>query len=261
MNFDIEGGFASYTDADMYDTDVYLRDYNNYYLGTSLEFLVNLPKGFNVGGGIKYEGFWNIENALLQEQTSLGTINSLGTFVSLEYKFYNYQYPFDEGVAVRLNAGYQHGLGDSPSYYSISGEVNSALILTSIQRIGGGLFWGYGDLPAQAEFRFSGSMGAFLLPETLIAADYYTALNLYYEIIFIDLAIKDKNAFGRLGFQIFYELGLYGSDIINTTYYHGPGIAALVYLNSISIPAIEIRFGWNIESMQTYLRFGLYRYL
>lgn len=261
MNIYVDGGLKSLEDIDQMNEDETVRRYSNYFVQAKADFIFNVAPRFNIGIGAKYDGFWGIDDYVMGPDTDLLAINSLGIFASLNYKLYNYQYPFEEGVAVRLTGGYQFGIASSPSYYSISGEVNTALILNEWQRIGGGIFGGFGDLPAQLEFRMSGLMGAFLLPQTMISADYYASINVYYEAIFMDWAILHKEPFGRAGVQIFYEAGLYNSDVIDFTYYHGPGLALMLYLNSVSLPAMEIRAGYNIVNNSFNYRIGMYRYL
>ncbi len=262
MSISLSGGKEEYTHIDIMNEDKKVRMFNNYFVLSQVDFIFNVLPRFNVGVGVAYNGFWNIKDTMTKGSIQpLDTINSLGIATSLEYKIYNYQYPFEEGVAVRLNTGYQFGIADTPSYYSISGEVVGALMLHELQRIGGGIFGGVGNLPAQVEFSVAGSMGAFLLPQTFVTADYYSSINIFYEIIFLDLAVANKSPFGRSGFQIFYEAGLYDSDVIDFAYYHGPGIAFLTYLNSVSLPAIEFRYGYNIVHKSFTFSFGMFRYL
>ncbi len=261
MNVYLDGGFKSLIDIDQMNDDETVRLYKNYFVQSKIDFVFGVLPRFNIGIGAKYDGFWGIEDMLLGSNTDLDVINSLGLFATLDYKFYNYKYPFEEGVAVRLNGGYQFGIADSPSYYSIFGEVNTALILNEVQRIGAGLFGGFGDLPAQLEFRVAGTMGAYLVPQTLVAVDYYTSINVFYEVSFVDLAILNREPFGRLGIQVFYEAGIYDSDVIDFSYYHGPGAAVMLYLNSIALPALEFRACYNIINDDFVFRFGTYRYL
>ena len=259
MHASVNGGESEHVDMDLINNE-FIRSYKNAFVKTDISFLFSVLDVFKIGAGLKHDIFWNIKDNL--NVTPLHNINSLGIYGSIEFKKYNYEYPFEEGVAVRINGGYQFSLIDSsPGYYSISGEVNSALILTPIQRIGGGLFAGYGDMPAQTEFRIAGLIGRYTLPQTFIAADYYASMIGFYELIFIDLALPNSIPFGRLGFQIFYEGGIYGSDVLDFSYHHGPGIALLTYLNNISMPPIELRLGWNIVNSELYFRFGVFRYL
>ncbi len=262
LNISLEGGLAEYQDIDIMQESIDVRMYQNYFISTEVEFLFNVRPRFKVGLGLQYNGFWDIKDTMIIGNSQhIDTVNTLGIISSIEYKIYNYEYPFDEGVAIRLNGGYLFGIGDSPSSYSISGEINSALILHELQRIGGGIFGGFGQMPAQLEFRVSGNMGAYIIPQTLIAADYYASLNIFYEVIFLDLSIANRKPFGRMGLQIFYESGLYNSDAIDFAYYHGPGIAILAYPNFISTPAIEFRVGYNVVNSGFIFRFGMFRYL
>jgi len=256
MNIILDGGESVIADRDI-KNDSISRMYQNIFLKTDILFKYQLLPELSLGGGIKYEYYDDIENKISRVEK----VNSLGPYIGMEYKKMNYEYPFEEGVAIRFNSGYQFSLINNENYYSINGEVNASYILTEIQRIGGAFFLGHGDLPAQKEFRLGGKMGTYTLPQSVIAADYYSSVTAFYEIAFLDLALRHKKSFATLAVQIFYEGGLYGSEILDNTWHHGPGFGVFLYTPLVSLPAVEFRFAYDIVSKNYYFRVGLSRYL
>lgn len=237
--------------------DTVSRQYENLFSMNDLLLTYNFFDSLLVGAGIKHEYYGNIKNII----STVSEINSLGLYGFIGYKNINYQYPFEEGVSVKLSGGNQFSIIGGENYYSIEGEVNAAYIINSLQRIGGAVLMGYGDLPAQKEFSIGGSLGKYTIPQAVTFADYHASTTFYYEISFLDIALPNKEPFGRGGFQFFYEVGFYGSDVLGDTLHHGPGIGALFYLSGVSIPALELKLAFDIESMNLYFRFGISRYL
>ncbi len=237
--------------------DIVSRQYENLFSINDFRLTYNFFDSLLLGAGIKYEYYGNVKNIV----STVEDINSLGLYGFIGYKNVNYEYPFEEGVSTKISGGHQFSLINNKNYYSIEGEVHGAYIINSLQRIGGALLAGYGDLPGQKEFLLGGSLGKYTLPQAVTFADYHASTTFYYEISFLDIALPNKAPFGRGGFQLFYEVGFYGSDVLGDTLHHGPGIGALFYLSGISLPALEFKLAFDVESMNLYFRFGISRYL
>ena len=256
MNAIIDGGQSVISDRDIKNSTV-ARMYENMFVKGDLFFKYKLLSVLSLGVGIKYQYYDDIKNQI----SKVDTVNSLGMHFKIEYKKVNYEYPFEEGIVFRFNGGYQFSLINNENYYSIDTELNTSLILNDIQRIGAGIYGGYGDLPAQVEFRLGGKMGSYTLPQSVVAADYYSSATIFYEIAFLNIGSKNKKPYTTLAMQLFYEGGLYGSDILDHTWHHGPGFAIFLYTPYISLPAIEFKFGYDLASENYYFRVGLSRYL
>ena len=256
MSAILDGGQSVIADRNIKNNTI-ARMYKSMFLKSDIFFKYKLLPELSLGAGIKYHYYDDIENQI----SRIEEINSLGSYIQIEYKKVNYEYPFEEGLVVRLNGGYQFSLINNQNYYSIDSEVNTSLILNDIQRIGGGIYGGYGDLPPQIEFRLGGKMGSYTLPQSVIAADYYSSATIFYEIAFLDIGSKNKKPYATLAMQLFYEGGLYGSEILDHTWHHGPGFGIFLYTPYVALPAIEFKFGYDLASENYYFRVGLSRYL
>jgi len=166
--------------------------------------------------------------------------------VQLIYSDRRYRGFYDEGM--RLSAEVQHAFPldhASPSYDDaiLDAKVGFAAPLGGSLEAAAHAF--FGAMPVVFEERLGGLDGSRTLPGGgLIAADRYASLTLAYQVPLVSAPV------GTLTGVVFGEAGRYVRNSAPTESYGGPGAGLRFYLERVSIPAVGLDVGYEVESHQ-----------
>jgi hypothetical protein len=151
--------------------------------------------------------------------------------------------------------GFKAGLTWAPVLYSSELDPTSTLrgtlevqkLFTPRIRLGLGVhtlnYWGGEDL-------LSPSVRSSILPATVQADSFYSAQA---EMQFV---IADFR-WGYLGLPIAYEAGTVDGISSNDEFFHGPSAALNLNLKKVAMPALSVRYGYNLETEEGIFGFSL----
>lgn len=166
--------------------------------------------------------------------------------LKLIYSNRKYRFYYDEGV--RLSAEVQHGFpvdGKSPAFNGVivDGSVETHVLGES--SVAASFHATVADFPVVFEDRLGGLDGSRTLPGGgVIAADRYLSGTIAYQL---PLATA---GFGTLTGLVFAEAGAYARNDEPVTSYGGPGTGLRFYLRNISVPAVGVDVGYELNSQR-----------
>lgn len=248
LSFDVDSsGGKNYTKDYNIKTKEFIREYQNIFCKQSIILGLNVVEEFKMFFGIKYEIYTGVKNTLSQTSSQ----QHIGLAYGIEYKNIKYSYPFNKGYRLHIENTYNFSLDiNSKDYIQAKISFNAAFVFAKINRVGFNFSTGYGNSPPQKEFRLGDFEGTFILPSSIVSADNYMSLFSFYEIFIFDIKWKEKSLVA-FSIQPFYELGFIKNDVFDIAFYHGPGIALLIYPSIIAVKSatsIGIKFGWDIQN-------------
>jgi len=200
-----------------------------------------LSEELSVGAGWTYD-----RSAVLEEDSIIPVIpdlHSTGLVGEVRWKDIYYDIPYQYGVEASFSYNWNWGFQKTPDYPLIRSRLSwninplSSHLLTLEARGG----W-TDHTPAQKQFRLGGFPGTLTLPMGRIAAEEYLSSTAVYNIPLW------RFPGGTLSLKGFYEGGIYSSDLIDQTLFHGPGTGIEIFINNLAIPAIQMNISWNLET-------------
>ena len=231
-------GFNEVTDENVYEE--VLQKYLSDDLGFSLALEYPFTEKFSLAGDLGYNrSILREESALL---TGIPDLNTFGVGGEIKWKNIYYDIPYEKGFLSKASYGWNWGFDETENFSTIEGNIVWSVTpwwkhLIVLEALGG-----WGDLPAQAEFRLGGFPGSRILPSNKIAADQYVTSAFTYNVPVWFFPG------GTLSTKVFYEAGYYSSDLVNPTLFHGPGLGLDIFINNLAIPAVQFNFGWNLDT-------------
>ena len=231
-------GFNEITDENVYEETI--REYQSDDLGFSLKLEYPLSEKLSLAGG------WEYQRSILRDESSFLTgipdLNTTGLSGEIKWKDFYYDIPYEKGLLAKATYKWNWGFEETDDFTSVDGVLIWAVNpwwkhLISLEGRGG-----WGTLPAQTQFRLGGLPGSRILPMGKIAADEYVSGSFTYNL---PLWLFRG---GTLSAKTFYEAGYFSSDLVDPVLFHGPGLGVDLYINNLAIPAVQLNFGWNLET-------------
>lgn len=217
-----------------------LREYQSDDLAFSLKLEYPFTEEFSLAGG------WEYDQADLRDGNALSAgvpdLYTTGILGEVKWQDIYYDIPYEKGLLARASYGWNWGFNGTENFSTVKGKLKWSFSpwlkhLISLEADGG-----WGTMPIQKQFRLGGTPVTRILPSSNIAAEEFVSGAFTY-----DIPVWFFRG-GTLSTKAFYELGYYDSDQVNPTLFHGPGFGIDVYIDNLSIPALEFNFGWNLET-------------
>lgn len=246
--WEITGSVASGLDevSDLFPDENPAREYATDRLSLALGLRYPITDTFSAGGDLLYDFSFPREGG-----SPVGNLNAPGVKSEFLWKNVYYDIPYEKGYSITLSLTGGYNIDDPGFYTSAEGLVDWSFSpwlnhLISLKGRGG-----WGILPVQKQFRLGGLDGSRVLPMDKIAADEFASIAAVYNI---PLWIFKG---GTISSKAFYEAGYFKSDLIDRTFYHGPGVGLEFFINNLAIPAVGINFGWNLETGEMQFSAGI----
>lgn len=226
--------------SDLSVTEETLREYQSDTLGLGLGLEYPLSDRFFVTGS------WEYDRSILRTKSTEGTVppdtESTGVSGEIKWKDLYYDIPYEKGILAKASYTWNFGLNNTDSYSSAETDITGSFTPWLNHLIKMTISGGWGDLPIQKEFRLGGLPGTRILPMNKIAADEFAVSSFSYNIPLLNFSG------GTLSAKTLYEAGLFKSETVESTLFHGPGVGLELFINDLAIPAVQMDLGWNLET-------------
>ncbi len=226
---------------DLNPSERVLRDYKTDQFGMSLSMEAPVFPRFFLGGGLDYT--LSLVRKSSRQAAGVKDFHGAGCHGQVRWENLYYDIPFQRGWQVKVRGGSGWSLKKEPEVFPfIQGRFMGSIRpwfrhLATLR-----LESAWSALPPQGEFRLGGQAGSRILPMKKTGADSYTTAAGEYNMPLISFS------WGTLTAKAFYEGGWAESDVMKRTFFHGPGCGMELYIKDLAIPAVEINFGWNLET-------------
>ena len=232
---------------DLNAEEVVIREYQSNKLSVRLGVEYPVFGDVFIGGALEYDLSLRDENS----PTILQDINSLGLKGTIGLNNIYYDIPYEKGITAQFSASMNREFQDQTFFPVISSDIQWSFTPWFRHLIALKAFGGWGQMPVQKQFRIGGLDGSRILPKDNIAADEYASFAFIYNIPVLTFKI------GTISAKVFYEAGYFKSDLIQRTFFHGPGIGLEFFIKNLAIPAVGFNLGWNLETMEMQFSVGI----
>lgn len=163
-------------------------------------------------------------------------------------RLYHYEYLH---YGFKLDSGFYHGInpGKGKNYNYMQYAAQYSFKLLSYHRLTLSSSGACGERPEIMGERISGKTGSMTLPADIISSDRWINGSAAYEYPLL------RFSWGAVTVLAFWEQGIFGSGLVNMTYYYGPGCGTLLYLKKVSLPAMGFNAGHNMKTGGTEFSF------
>jgi len=226
--------------VDMDAEEEILREYENWSSGFSLG--LSRPLGerltLNIESGYETLEVLNRDQAISPAADTRIVTLALGA----DWKDLVYDIPYQRGIALQGELSRSLEFERGEFFTSAEGRLRYGLYPWRDHLIHLAVNGAWGDMPAGSQFRLGGRSGSITLPMGGVAAEEYLNGALAY-----NLPLNHFSS-ATLSGKLLFEGGYLSSDLLDSTYYYGPGFGVELFLNKVALPALGFALGWNLET-------------